>query len=183
MDGSKQLFSTQLRPGSQTLWRQWMGTMNHNEKQWALTVPSILLHEYILSNATLKQVRYYLDVKKYDKLDGIEWYVVTLFDQKQFLGNTAAYFLYVYHSLPLPILDTHLLQEISPYSCCSDCCCPYVSTPLCTWLITLVIVTVVTLVTYGTTNPLFVLANDLQKMAQLDMNISDMKTPRVCHTL
>ena len=35
------------------------------------------------------------------------------------------------------------------------------------------------LVTWATTKPLFILANDLQKMSRLDLEVSEMETPRV----
>eukprot|EP00026_Physarum_polycephalum_P003111 Phypoly_transcript_03120.p1 GENE.Phypoly_transcript_03120~~Phypoly_transcript_03120.p1 ORF type:complete len:769 (+),score=121.84 Phypoly_transcript_03120:162-2468(+) len=46
-------------------------------------------------------------------------------------------------------------------------------------LVSAAAVTVVSVVTWATTKPLFILANDLQKMSHLDLEVTDMETPRL----
>jgi len=55
----------------------------------------VLLLFFSLSYCLLN-IRYYLQVVEWSEIAGIDWYFVLLLEESQFLGNSNAYFVYVF---------------------------------------------------------------------------------------
>jgi len=94
----------------------------------------------------INSTSYFLTVDTWNLIEGIDWRIIQLLEQDQFVGDSTKFY----------------LRSIAAAAVISFCAAA-----------------IVLFVTWATTKPLFILANDLQKMAKLDLDVERIDTPRL----
>lgn len=93
--------------------------------------------------------------------------------------NGTIYFLTVTHWNQFDGIDWYIAKLFNQDQFLGDSHAFYVKCVIAASCVSAAAIIVVLIVTWATTKPLFILASDLQRMSRLDLDISDMSTPRL----